>query len=308
MFLNQFPDLAWLKRESESRFEARKGWDGRMLPQKGWPNVVLNVNSESCHRDHIRGPFSIFTNLAGESAVEVNGKTTRIKDGFYFVTNQDQYYTLDIEAKTKTETFNIHFGNYFVEELGKTLSSKPEWLLENVFTPGLETTALDNRLNQRSPLLTTLLFRLKEQKATSTLHFEQLLASIAEHVCSEQIKLRKLAQHLPVIKSTTREEIFKRLGDAVDYLYSFYEHDITLEQLAQASCLSKFHFLRLFKIAYGKTPGQFLDEVRIKKAIELLKHHAMPVNAIAKSVGYSNSASFSRMFRNHTGVYPTQFV
>ena len=308
MFLNQFPDLAWLKKESESRFQARQSWDGSKLPRAGWPNVVLNVNSESCHRDNIRGPFSIFTNLSGESAVEVNGKTTRIREGFYFVTNEDQHYTLDITAKTKAETFNIHFGNHFMDELSMTLSSRPECLLENVFTPGLDTTALDNRLHRRSAAVTNLMYTLRAQRTSSMLHFEQLLASIAEHVLTEQSELKKLAYSLPVIKSSTREEIFHRLGDAVDYMYSFYDHDITLDQLAKISCLSKFHFLRLFKLAYKKTPGHFLEEVRITKATELLKHGVMPVKEIARSVGYKSSGSFSRMFRNHIGVYPTQYV
>jgi len=69
----------------------------------------------------------------------------------------------------------------------------------------------------------------------------------------DEIKIKKIQQQLPSLKSSTRKEIMRRLMVATDYIYTFYDRKLSLEELAQACCLSKFHFLRLFKIAFGKT-------------------------------------------------------
>ena len=110
--------------------------------------------------------------------------------------------------------------------------------MENLIRPEGETTALDNRLSPRSRELSMLIQSLKEQRTDSALRFEQTLVGIAEHILREQSNHKKLAQNLPGIKSSTREEIFHRLNYAVDFIYSTYEQDVTLDQLARISCLS----------------------------------------------------------------------
>ena len=99
----------------------------------------------------------------------------------------------------------------------------------------------------------------------------------------------------------------KRLLIASDYIYSFYDKDITLDELAGVACLSKFHFLRLFKIAFGKTPHKFINEVKVEQSKLLLKDPGIEVYTIARSLGFQDASTFSRMFYNQTGVYPSQY-
>ena len=132
MIFHHFPDLQWLKQQSENRFSNRKGWEGRTLPQQGWPSVILNVNTGFTYRDNIRGPLSIFTNLSGESHVGIGKNRTTIREGFFFISNNDQRYTLDINnCKTSTETFNIHFGEHFASRVLRSLTLPTESLLDN---------------------------------------------------------------------------------------------------------------------------------------------------------------------------------
>jgi AraC family transcriptional regulator len=77
--------------------------------------------------------------------------------------------------------------------------------------------------------------------------------------------------------------------------------------LAAISCLSKFHFLRLFKLAYGQTPHQFILSLRVERAKKMLKKTSDEVKVIADSLGFENSATFSRTFLRHAGVSPTQY-
>ena len=68
---------------------------------------------------------------------------------------------------------------------------------------------------------------------------------------------------------------------------------IELGMLAEEACLSKFHFLRVFKEAFGVTPGQYARQTRIKRAAELERCGRSSVQA-ARLVGYGRPASLNR--------------
>ena len=304
MILHQFPDLTWLKQQAERRFSNKQGWEGRNLVQDGWPNVILNVATQHTYRDNIRGPLSIFTNLSGESHVETGKKRTTIKEGFFFVSNRDERYTLDINSKPSTETFNIHFGEYFAGGVLQSLSKSTQSLLENKEQPLHP--EFHSRLTPRSTDVNQIISFLHQYKPSGIL-LEEKLADVISILLVQENRLAKTQLQLPVLKASTREEIMRRLLDACDYIYTYYHKDLSLDELASVSCLSKFHFLRLFKIIFNKTPHQFINEVRIRRSKELLLRSTLDVKSISKAVGFDTSSSFSRMFRQQTGAYPTQY-
>src|SRR5690349_7457837 len=128
MILYEFPDLQWLKKQADQRFSNQKAWDGTALTTTGWPSVILNTKARNVVRDHIRGPLSIFANLSGQSTVSADSKRMTVKEGFFCITNSSQHYTLEIDGQKPTETFNIHFGDYFAESVWNSLSQNPEEL------------------------------------------------------------------------------------------------------------------------------------------------------------------------------------
>jgi AraC family transcriptional regulator len=147
----------------------------------------------------------------------------------------------------------------------------------------------------------------KENAANDPLLLEECLFKLLVHLFQQDMNVRNKMQQLPVMKSSTRHELLQRLLLATDYIFSFYDQSLSLEELAQVSCLSKFHFLRLFKLVFNKTPHQFINEVRIDRAKTLLRATALEVNEIALQTGFENASSFSRMFFQKTRIYPTQY-
>jgi AraC-like DNA-binding protein len=102
-----------------------------------------------------------------------------------------------------------------------------------------------------------------------------------------------------------------------DYLYSriirakllidnFFYKSIDLDTMAKEANFSKFHFIRLFKRTYGKTPHQYLIHVRIAKAKLFLKSSA-PVSTICFWVGFDSISSFTGLFKKATGFTPSAF-
>jgi AraC family transcriptional regulator len=277
------------------------------LPGGGWPNVILNVETRQTYRNNIRGPLSLFTNIAGESTVETGSKRAKIKENFFYLTNPAQHYTLEIQERRPTQTFNIHFGEYFADQIFQSLTKPPADLLENKFEIPREGMAFHNTLHYRVASFDTIILEIHNQKNPSALWLEEKLQALLVELLNQETNLQKIQQHLPVLKASTRQEIFKRLLRATDFIHTYFDQDISLDDLASISCLSKFHFLRLFKIGFQKTPHQFITEVRIKQSKALLKHTSLEIKVIAKSVGFGDPSSFSRTFHQQVGVYPTQF-
>jgi AraC family transcriptional regulator len=305
MILYEFPDLKWLKMQAETRFNNKKGWKNQILNNTGWPTVILNTNTSNIYRDNIRGPLSLFCNLSGESIVHVDKKTAKIKTGFFYITNHDQHYTLEVDKKMKAETFNIHFGEHFADEAMSSLQS-PERLLDHEFSSPLERVDFYNTLQSGDQIFYNHISALKNSSNDKLSQAENLYTLLI-YVLDKNNLITKTQSQIPALKNTTRQEIMKRLLYSKDFIYSSYDKNFDLDDLASAACLSKFHFLRLFKIAFGKTPNQFITEVRIQKAKELLKHSSIEINVIARSLGFENSSSFSRRFYQQVGVYPSQF-
>ncbi|WP_127585416.1 helix-turn-helix transcriptional regulator [Paenibacillus koleovorans] len=80
-----------------------------------------------------------------------------------------------------------------------------------------------------------------------------------------------------------------------------------LDELSEASGLSKYHFSRLFHRTKGVTPLHYLTNIRMEKAVELLRHSTLTVEEIAAGVGYASGNYFCKVFRSKTGSTPGQF-
>jgi transcriptional regulator GlxA family with amidase domain len=81
----------------------------------------------------------------------------------------------------------------------------------------------------------------------------------------------------------------------------------TLERLAHAARLSRYHFLRTFKSATGVTPHQWLLRARLRDAAHRLITTRVPVTEIALDVGFEDLSNFIRSFRTEFGVSPSLY-
>lgn len=111
---------------------------------------------------------------------------------------------------------------------------------------------------------------------------------------------------MEIQKKSTLKEIERRLHRAVNLIHSCYAEPLSLEVLAATACLSKFHFLRLFKQAFGRSPNHYLQEVRLARTYTLLTKTRLPLTDIAEQVGLQNASSLSRLFSQHMGKAPVQ--
>jgi len=99
-------------------------------------------------------------------------------------------------------------------------------------------------------------------------------------------------------------DTLRRLGRAREFIDHCYDHPLNLDQISEKACFSRYHFLRLFRQAFNKTPHQYLIERRIEKAKELLSSDELRVTDVCFEVGFQSLGSFSSLFHKYVGHAP----
>ena len=100
--------------------------------------------------------------------------------------------------------------------------------------------------------------------------------------------------------------LYRRIVQAKLFIDNHYAENIDLEQIADEAYFSKFHFCRLFKTAYGKTPHHYLTQVRMNNAQQLLAK-GVPVGEVSFCVGFDSPTSFTALFKKHFSVSPSAY-
>jgi AraC-like DNA-binding protein len=99
----------------------------------------------------------------------------------------------------------------------------------------------------------------------------------------------------------------RHLVRAKDLADARYTERLTVDDLAAAACLSRAHFSREFRRAFGESPYSYLLTRRLERAATLLRNTDYPVADICMRVGLSSVGSFTSSFTRHFGRSPTAY-
>ncbi|HCS72635.1 MAG TPA: hypothetical protein DIW17_02005 [Clostridiales bacterium] len=100
-----------------------------------------------------------------------------------------------------------------------------------------------------------------------------------------------------------RDAIF----NAVKYIDTHYAEDLSMEKVAKVSALSRSYFGYLFKSITSKTFTEYVNELRVSKALELLRNTDKKVIDISYDVGFNNVNHFNRIFKRQMGISPLAY-
>lgn len=95
--------------------------------------------------------------------------------------------------------------------------------------------------------------------------------------------------------------------EAMNYIYNHYGEQVQIGEIAEHVSLSRYYFTRLFRKETGRTPNEYLAEIRINFAREMLIEKILMVSEIAERCGFANTSHFTRFFREKTGQTPAAF-
>lgn len=101
--------------------------------------------------------------------------------------------------------------------------------------------------------------------------------------------------------------LYRRIVQAKLFIDKCFTEKIDLDNIADEASFSKFHFMRLFKSVYGKTPHQYLIAKRIEKAQYLFKENKS-VSEVCFLVGFDSVSTFSALFTKFNKKTPSQYI
>lgn len=128
-----------------------------------------------------------------------------------------------------------------------------------------------------------------------------LVLELLVHICRKYV-----LQSLPERESESRKKNLERLHTVLYYLESHSGLPLTVKQLADIACLSVDRFGHLFREGVGKSPLQYLNDLRLRKALSLLKTGEHSVTEAASIVGFKDYNHFGLLFRRRYGCTPNE--
>jgi len=98
-----------------------------------------------------------------------------------------------------------------------------------------------------------------------------------------------------------------RISKVIDVILDRPEGDYTVESLANIAAMSRATFARHFEKCFSRTPMDYLRDVRLRRAAQLLQVSTFPIDNVAGKVGYSSRSHFSKSFNEQFGMTPVEF-
>lgn len=99
----------------------------------------------------------------------------------------------------------------------------------------------------------------------------------------------------------------KLFYNSIDYIHEHYNEKIMLEDIAKIAAMSPSYYSNMFKMIQGNNFIEYLNEVRIRNAVEILKTTDLNIAETAFEVGFNNLGHFNRIFKEFNGMTPSAF-
>lgn len=298
-YITQFPD--------PENFEFSEAvWKER----HGTSHVIVNCFSEDIFYDKHWTPFSIKCAFNGKESYKFDNHTFAVSDKSFLVLNEGATYESFIRSKTMVESFSLNYSPKDIATLAEIYECTPEIILDNPFYTGNTTFRFYERIYPFNQELLGYINRLRQRSFHPPCANNQaieLLYLVLFELVKCNASTSTAVDAMTAKKRSTREELYKRLSKAKDYMYSCYQEEITLSDLSKVSFLNPAYLLREFKKLFGVTPHQFLIHVRMEKAKDIIRSTDKQISQIVTDVGFIDFSSFSKSFKTRYGSSPKTF-
>lgn len=129
-------------------------------------------------------------------------------------------------------------------------------------------------------------------------------------MCQQEIVYRVLQreQYARLLRIAAKQASGNPVAAALTYIRIHYAEPVTVNDMAEQVSLSPSSFSHLFREMTGRSPYQFLKELRLDRARELLLDTRKSVTDVSRTVGYSSPSHFIKEFRTRFGMTPRAYA
>lgn len=267
-------------------------------------NIGLAVHNANWNWQNVRSPFyRLYYILNGEAQIRLPDGILELRpDHLYFI---PAFVPHSYICHAHFEHFYIHI--YEDHQYDALILDNWDFPVEVEATPIDK--ALVSRLNEINPNMQLANSNPATYDNNPTLT-RNLLKSRQRALC-DKIESRGIVyQLLSRFFKHARPKIVtkdKRIEEALEYISRHISENIDLDRLSVDTCLSKDHFIRIFKKETGMTPQKFINQKKIERAQLLLVTQPLSVKNIALSLSFEDFSYFNRLFKKMTGFTPKDY-
>ena len=123
-----------------------------------------------------------------------------------------------------------------------------------------------------------------------------MMTAYLRHYCGSKDESERMVYHNVL-----------RLRPVIEYVEEHYKEKIYIDDLAEKLMVSPDYFTRMFKESIGKTPIDYINGLRVNRALELLENPRLSVAAVAEEIGFCNPNYFHKIFKPYMDVSPVAY-
>jgi AraC-like DNA-binding protein len=259
----------------------------------------------------VEQPSALGLLMSGEGSCyyRVNGVQNRVAANQLFLINYQSKLAIHTPKKESAPAL-LFFHSRLPDLIRHSVSASDEQLLEQNECDSYNDFSWLERLHYTPTLTATiqsLILLGSSCSSFASLKADIMIRNLFEKLLRENRLAAKLSKNIRAIKVSTRLEIFKRIDGVREWMESNSSLTISLEDMAGIAHMNSQHFLRMFKQVHQVTPHQYLIELRLQKAKQLLHDTTDTVASICHAIGFESVYSFTHLFRKKFGLPPAAY-
>lgn len=258
-----------------------------------YDNIELNLYTcghQACKSNHSYGPivrsgYLIHIVLNGKGTYKVNNTSYNLTsgDGFLIYPNELIYYEADKDNPWEYIWVGL-VGTKVSDYLSKTSISKSN----PIFT-----------LSKSSNLINTINSIINSTKIDNNKNLK-ILATLYDF-------LFELLNEFPTTINNNKNTQQTYLDEALLYIQLNFQDNISIMDIANHLSIDRSYLHRIFKRNLNLSPQEYILNLKLEKASELLSTTSLTIGAISRSVGYNDTMLFSKTFKKYKGCTPSRY-
>ncbi len=268
-------------------------------------NVVISASL----RERAFGPYahglSVKAAWQGREHYFVGNRRLSVDDDNYLILNEGARYSSMVDAAAPVKSFSVFFRPGMAGEVFGVMRMSPVRRLDCGTTVPARPPYFAEHLRAHDGIVSPLLRYIRRQVESGEddeMWYEEQLQTLLARMIEAEHRLRDAAASITLVRSSTRDELHRRVRVAADYIHSSYTRPITLDEIAGAAHLSKFYLVRLFRQVHGTTPHAYLRRKRLAAARRLIEQTDLGLADVADIVGFGSRSALFRQLRQQFGI------
>lgn len=256
--------------------------------------------------------FSVKYVIEGCEKYTVNGKKFHLAKGQYLLANCFAEGSIKIDSPKPVKGICIELSMDILSEVVASYR-RPDTAIADLALDKFFSTPefLENQYNAAQTSTGKLLLDLDARLSKNPFHAHEFnhefFYQLAEHLVIDNANLCQQIKAISSVKLATKKDLIRKLNTGKAFMDTNFSLPMDIAMIAKEAGLSPYHFFRLFKTVYGKSPYQYLLHKRLNSTLVKIQNGNDSLTEIAMNTGFSDIHSFSKTFKKHFGIAPSEY-